>query len=235
MTTASPGVAFYSIGENCLGHGVLQRHGVAPLLTTPFSHARSNIDYATQLVETDFVDMLTPRFLHHEQRYKTRMPVHSLYTCEAGLYEKSVCNGFEFSHHDVIDDAENRASYLRKAQRFLDGLSGTGPACFLYHYRLHRTQDIARVAAKLRRFQELCRARSGRPISVTMFTQRLVGSDDQRRVEFLRPDGIPVAILHTRHKWCGTDPEQFWGRVDDELFARMIGAFEFHAATAGTF
>lgn len=232
MTTASPGVAFYSIGENCLAHGVLQRHGVAPLLATPFSHARSNIDYATQLVETDFVDMLTPRFLRHEQRNKTRMPVHSLYTCEAGLYEKSVCNGFEFSHHDVIDDAESRASCARKAQRFLDGLSGTGAACFVYHYRLHRKQDIARVAAKLRRFEELCRARCGRPISVAMFTQRLVDRDDLRRMELQTFDGLPVAILHTRQKWCGTDPDQFWGRVDDDLFAQMIRAFERHAATA---
>jgi len=233
LTSASPGVAFYSIGENCLAHDVLRRHGVAALHATPFSHARSNIDYATQLVETDFVDMLTPRFLRHEQRNKTQMVVHSLYTCAAGLYEHSVCNGFEFSHHDVIGDAEMHASYERKAQRFLDGLAGSGPACFVYHYRLHRNQNIPPVAAKLRRFQELCRARSGRPISVAMFTQRLVGSDDQRRVEFHRAEGIPVAILQTRQKWCGTDPEQFWGRGDDDLFARMIGAFEYHAATAG--
>lgn len=228
IDAGSCAIPFYSIGENCLGHGVLERHGVE-VHATPFSHSRSNIDYVVQMVESDFADMLTPALLRYDDRHNTRLGINTKYTCEGGVSDATVCNSFEFSHHDVIGKDSARDSYRRKAQRLLDGLRQDGPACFLYHYRLHDRQDIPKVAAKLRYFQDLCRARAGRPISVAMFTQRIVDADDRRGVGFARLDGIPVAILNTRRIWGGHDMDQFWGRKDDDLFARMIGAFQFHA------
>lgn len=230
MLTSGSKVSFYSIGENCLGHGILKRHGVK-LHATPFSHSRSNIDYATQLVDSNFSEMLSENMLRYDERYNLRLVINPHYSCDEALYEHTVCNSFEFSHHDVIAKPEDRASLERKAQRLLGALHEEGPACFVYHYRMHKDQDIPRVAAKLRKFQDMCRARSGRPISVTLFTQLIVDHDDQRAVTFHKHDGVPIALLHTRRVWGGKDKNQFWGELDDDLFAKMIGAFEFHAST----
>lgn len=56
--------------------------------------------------------------------------------------------------------ASGDAVHDRKAQRFPGGPTATGPAGFVAHCRRHRDQDIPRGAARRRRFQELCRARS---------------------------------------------------------------------------
>ncbi|MFC0340696.1 DUF1796 family putative cysteine peptidase [Paracoccus niistensis] len=69
-----PKVEFYSIGENCLGHDVLKRHGV-DVQVTPFSHGRSNIDFISQLVDTGFQEMLEPEFLKYEIIYNKRVAV----------------------------------------------------------------------------------------------------------------------------------------------------------------
>lgn len=40
-----------SLGENCLSDNILSRHSLKSF-STPFSHARSNIDYALELEKT---------------------------------------------------------------------------------------------------------------------------------------------------------------------------------------
>lgn len=224
-------VTFYSIGENCLGHGVLKRHGV-DVQATPFSHARSNIDYATQLVQADFKGMLRRSALRHEDRYRTRVVVNTTYSCDPDLYDRSVSDMLEFSHHDVIGDEAARASYRRKAARFLGALHGEGAACFVYHYRWHRRQDIDRVAEKLSAFRELCSERATRPVSVAMFTQRIVSLPGDRGVSMSVRHGIPVAVLSTLKAWGGRDMDVFWARSDDDLFAPVIAEFQMHAAEA---
>lgn len=234
MTTTTlplPEVTFLPIGENCLAHGVLRRHGLTAM-PTPFSHARSNIDYAIQMVESGFRDMLDPAYLTHAPRGAQSLVINTLYTCDKGLFHGTVANGFEFSHHDVIANATAHDSYQRKANRFMESLDDSGPACLIYHYRLHPGQDIGRVVEKLERLRAYWSAKTARPISTVMFTQAIVPDDDQRRVEITRRGDIMVAVLHTRQAWGGNDNDVFWGRGDDDLFDQAFAAFQDHARAA---
>ena len=223
-------VTYYSIGENCLAHGVLERHGKI-VAATPFSHGRSNIDYLMQMMQTKFDGFMDESALRYDDRHKTRIVINPRYTCDPELFEVTVSNSFEFTHHDVIAKPEAKASYERKVQRFLDAPKGEGSACFLYHYRSHAKQDFARLTEKLRHFRDLMRQNATRAVTVAMFTQRTVTSDAERGVEFSRVNDIPVAVLRTRQFWNGRDMDVFWGKSDDDLFAPMLGAFEFDAVT----
>ena len=55
---------FVSIGENCLADDILQRHG-QKAFSTPYSFARSNIDYAIKLEETEYNTLLLPDNLYY--------------------------------------------------------------------------------------------------------------------------------------------------------------------------
>lgn len=226
-----PAVNFYSIGENCLGHGVLRRHG-AKVRVTPFSHARSNIDYVRQMVSTDFEDMLNPGLLRYDERHSKRICINPLYTCDAELFDASVRNSFEFTHHDVIAKPEAAESYRRKAARLLEPPPSDVPVCFVYHHRRHDKTNLRLVADKLDEFRNYWSGRFKRSASIAMFTQEVVSSHQERGVSFQIINNVPAAIFRTRKPWEGTDMDQFWGRTDDDLFAKMTGAFELNALTA---
>lgn len=212
---------FYSIGENCLAQGVLKRHGIdAP--ATPFSHARSNIDYLNELVSEDFEDFLNPDYLEYDKRYGTQMVINKKYKSDAGFFDHSVSNYFEFSHHDVITDKSALESYRRKTSRFLEVVKGSTGAFFVYHSRLHEGQDVSRVTGKLAQFLDKCKTFSSRPLGALLFTQRLVGRPEDRDIEFYSLDGVSVAVLSTQELWGGSDMDVFWGKNDDDLFATMI-------------
>ena len=228
MTQLPAVVTFYSIGENCLGHGVLRRHGVK-IHATPFSHARSNIDYVRQMVSTDFADMLNPDLLRYDDRYNARICINPLYTCDTDLFEASARSSFEFTHHDVIAKPEAADRYRRMASRLLQPPAADIPVCFVYHHRRHNNRNLGKIAGKLDAFRNYWSGRFMRPASIAMFTQDVVSSEDERGVSFKIFSNVPVAIIRTRKHWGGTDMDQFWGRADDDLFAKMIGAFELHA------
>lgn len=229
-TFSQNALEFYSIGENCLSHDVIKRHNLK-YVVTPFSHARSNIDYVKQLVDSRFSELISPSALRYEDRYGKRVVVNTLYGCENSLYDKSISNFFEFTHHDVISDMQARDSYARKAERFLSSFVGSGSACYLYHYRGHRRKDVQRVAQKLNEFRASCMKLGSRSISVAMFTQELVEERESRSVKLELISGVPVATLFTTHFWGGPDEDIFWGRNDDDLFGSALEFFSAHAAS----
>lgn len=229
FVTKKQKITFYSIGENCLGHDVLTRHNVA-VAATPFSHSRSNVDYLVQILRTDARELLDLKILRYEIKNMKKVVINPTYSCTPGLYEYSVSDQFEFSHHDVIGDTKARKSLARKTARFLNAFRGEGTACFVYHYRVNKGQDLEAVTSKLAEFKSLCLERARRPVLVCLFTQRLVGTEAERGVDFQKCNDIPLAILKTLKFWGGVDTEEFWGRTDDDLFGRMIGAFEYLAS-----
>ena len=105
-----------SLGENCMPDMVIQRYGIKSY-STPFSFSRCNIFYAYKLLSTDFKDLINKDFLEKDincqfpQFYRNKkifdIP-------EEGLFEKSCSNGFEFTHHNVIEKEKDRESFIRK-------------------------------------------------------------------------------------------------------------------------
>jgi hypothetical protein len=209
-----------SLGENCLPDRVLQRHGLKSA-STPFSHGRTNIDYALQLLHLGFAGWLDPQYLVSFQQGDVRGARQLRYReCEA-LYDPSVSRGFEFSHHDVRTDANARASLERKLGQ-LRRLAGAGDLVLLYHHRCNSRTDVARLVEKLERFATgLMQA----PYQCRIFLMRqaLCADAELCRVEHGRPSvHVDDFLFHTQGVWGGQEEADFWAERDDALVGQML-------------
>lgn len=221
-----PGTIFCSIGENCLGQGILDRKCVASCVT-PFSWARSNVDYLLQIVNEDFNDFLNPKFLHHRSRYGKTIATNSKYTCASGVFEQSVANEFEFTHHDVLSSPKDLASLQRKVTRFGELIRSDAHVVFLYHHRYQpkSKQQIGYVMDRLNIFHNLVKKLRHGPSDVLCFTQEIINDIEDRGVSATEVGTSRLALLRTKEVWGGNNPDVFWGKVDDDLFDQIILPF----------
>lgn len=213
--------AHLSFGENCLTDNVLERHGLK-LLTTPYSHGRTTIEHILELERDDYRSLLDRERL--ERGEADGHPVVRLggFGPLANRYDPQHELGFEFTHHQVLDDPGD-AERLRRRAEALVALRGRRRVVLWYHHRQHGSTDRELLAAHL---TEL-RARYSTPSirsEVVCFTQELVDPDDDRRLTATSVDGVPFYVLHTRARWEGADQDVFWARVDDDLIAAMVRA-----------
>lgn len=212
---------YSSIGENCLGQHILDRKKMRSSLN-PFSWVRSNIDYINQIVDEDFEDFLNPQYVQYRERWGKNTPTNSKYTCATGVFEGTVSNEFEFTHHDVIGSEEHRNSYLRKTDRFRELVCSDNPIVFLYHHRIRSKANHPYIFEQLDKFIELIQSKRTAPAYCLCFTQVLVQDDSDRRVEFSRRGQTNFASLYTRNIWGGADADIFWGISDDDLLDEMF-------------
>ena len=208
-----------SLGENCLSDGILERHGLKTF-NTPYSGTRSNIDYAIKLEREGYSRLLDRDALEHGWAGPTKVVHNVKMQCEP-LYSELHSQGFEFTHHNVIDNEADRESFRRKIAR-LDLLRGRGHLCFLYHYRLNTNSDVPAIVAKATTFADFY-SRGERGCRVVVFTQAIVDHPDKRDVvEVAASDTVSAYVLKTLEVWCGDDQDVFWARKDDDLLGRMF-------------
>ena len=65
---------YLSLGENCLPDGILKRYGLKSF-STPYSSARSNIQYAIENELNNYTELLNRKNIVIENRYNKSMPV----------------------------------------------------------------------------------------------------------------------------------------------------------------
>lgn len=218
-------LTFCSLGENCLPQGILDRRDL-PNIVSPFSWARTNIDYAIECLETSFDTLLRDEDLAHEERYKRQRVVNRHFTAEPGLFERSVSAGFEFTHHDVILNPEHLESYRRKIARMNALIAGNaGMTVFFYHHRKTSNPDKSRIVAKLQRFVDLCAERGPGRFHVLMMSQILVPEPSDRGLEKTRSGDVTHYRFRTLRSWAGNDPHVLWAKVDDDLLDQMFSQF----------
>jgi len=211
---------YASIGENCLTDDVLKRHGFKSI-TTPYSHSRSNLDYILQLEANSYATLLAPEHLAYEKInsltvVRNRHNLHS-----DNIYQELHQNGFEFTHHDVINNPAHRESYRRKISR-LTTFKGKKNIIFFYHYRLCQRQNFERLNKKLIQLQQYYRV-NGKQCEINVFTQKIVSCKQDRGIEIQQPhSNIRLFFLKTLAEWAGDDDDLLWARGDDDLFKEMF-------------
>ncbi|MDR0364824.1 MAG: DUF1796 family putative cysteine peptidase [Bacteroidales bacterium] len=93
MPVQKPNILYLSIGENCLADIILKRHELKAF-STPYSHARSNIDYVIKLEKSAYSGLLAPGNL--------------FYPTESYLPQGAVRSNKIIECDDIIGDGPHR-------------------------------------------------------------------------------------------------------------------------------
>ena len=212
---------FISIGENCLSQGILDRKNIKSVLN-PFSWTRSNIDYVSQIVSENFNNFLNSKFLQKEYRENNYTAINLKYTCQNGIFENSVSNYFEFTHHNVVDSIDCLESYIRKVVRFKQLVQSNNEIIFFYHHRVNPTPDYLLLIEKLNNFVCFIQTKRNAPTSCLCFTQKIVKDSSERKVEISKHGNTAFAVFHTLSVWAGSNDDLFFAKVDDDLIDKMF-------------
>ena len=96
-----------SLGENCLPGMMLRRFGVKNTWSTPYTYSRSNICYAIKFEKEGYRDLLNKEFIILDSNSASPnlyRNIKYLDDKDRLLFEKSCSYGFEFTHHDIINE-----------------------------------------------------------------------------------------------------------------------------------
>lgn len=207
-----------SLGENCLADRVLQRHKLKSF-TTPFSHGRSNIDYILELENNSYHDLLNKSYLFKTVLTDGTSVVKSTKYVECDdIFEQTVATGFEFTHHDIIDNQHDVRSFTRRIER-LKRIQKESHICFLYHYRYSEKMNIDAVIEKLNTF---ARAYTSDKYTclIALLVQEKIELTGERALKILPQQGAVIPfIFRTQFTWGG---KFVFPDHDDDLFEEMF-------------
>jgi len=212
-------ILWLSLGENCLPDNILHRHGLKSF-SSPYSHGRSNIDYALALEKRNYDGLLDPEHLAHGISEKKTVVRSTLFNQCDDIYNEMHMKGFEMTHHDVIDSEKDRDTFVRKINRQRE-VRGTKKIVFLYHHRINKNTDLDAIFRKAEEFSHLY-SRKQFTCTVIVFSQKLIDNQEERKLYFrkVRKD-VVFFEFHTHQFWAGRNDELFWARIDDDLIKRM--------------
>lgn len=211
---------YLSIGENCLTDNVLARHEVKSF-STPYSHGRSNLDYAIILEKENYYNLLKLEHLYFAYLGEKKVVRNKHYVETNKIYHDLHQNGFEFTHHDVINNDAQKTSYERKILR-LQSINKSKKLVFVYHYRRNKNMDFELLIKKANEFLGYYQLRNIK-CKFIFFTQEIISNIEERNIlRIHNSQYVKGYILRTLDLWEGENQDLFWARKDDDLFAKMI-------------
>ena len=212
--------SYISIGENCLTDNILDRHSLKSF-STPYSHGRSNLDYAIKLESEGYKNLLSLKYLYHDHVGETKVVRNKYYSESENIYLELHQNGFEFTHHDVINNDAHKNSYERKALR-MSSLNKRKKLKFLYHYRDNANKDLNKIIKKASEFLAYYQKRNIK-CEFIFFTQDIISNEaDRSIIKVHDANNIRGYVFKTLNIWGGDDPDLLWARTDDDLIRKMI-------------
>ena len=211
---------YLSIGENCLTDNILDRHKIKSF-STPYSHGRSNLDYAIALEKENYVNFLNSEYLYYDYVGDTKVVRNKYYSKSYSIYNELHKNGFEFTHHDVLNNDLQRKSYERKIARMLS-FEKNQDLKFIYHYRNNDDLNIKALIPKAEEFLSYYQKREIK-CEFIFFIQEIVQDKSQRSLEKIHDsNNIKGFLLNTLELWAGDDEDVLWAKNDDDLLSKMI-------------
>lgn len=211
---------YLSIGENCLTDNILVRHKLKSF-STPYSHGRSNLDYVIKLEKENYSNLLKSEYLYYDYAGETKVVRNKHYSESDNIYNELHQNGFEFTHHDVINNDIQRNSYERKIFR-MQSFSKREKIKFVYHYRNNDNKDLKLIVKKAEKFLSYYQ-RKAIKCEFIFFTQEIISKKEERSlIKVYNFNNIKGYVLKTLEVWAGDDQDLFWARKDDDLITKMI-------------
>lgn len=207
-----------SFGENCLTDDILKRYNIKSY-STPYSPCRSNIEYILQIEEDSFRDFLNPEYIKFEKLDNKLVLRLAKYDHIENTYYDLCMNGFEFTHHDVVNNQNHYEAFKRRYLKLLNKKDEN--VYIFYHHRYCEKTDIKMLIEHLSKLKNIYKNRC-RKIEIIMFTQNIVNEMSERKVTYMYKNGVHVYTLCTLNVWGGVDQNIFWGRCDEDLIGKMM-------------
>lgn len=210
---------YVSFGENCLADDILSRNKLK-LITTPFSHIGSNIEFILQAEKDNYLDFLNLKYLKYEKRGELTRPVLKKYNLIENDYHPFLKSGFSFAHHDVIKEEKVRVAIQRRISR-MQKFKGNKRFIIFYHHRMNSSTNKNLLTTHL---LELKNLHSTEIIhsEVICFTQNIITEPEMRKVSYSNENGVHYFVFNTLQRWDGGVDDIFWARCDDDLIKEMI-------------
>lgn len=210
---------YVSFGENCLADNILERHQLKTI-TTPFSHGRSNIEYILQLEKDNYKDFLNIEFLQFEDLNGKKVPRLKKYNSTKNNYHHLHSNGFEFTHHDVINSLEIREKLVNRTIK-LRNIIGHKKIIILYHHRVNATTNMQQLLEDLNTLKKIY-SFGKYNAEIIFFKQNIINNKDDRKVIYNIDNLIHKFTFHTIDQWEGDDAGLLWATNDEDLILEMI-------------
>lgn len=207
-----------SIGENCLADNILSRNNIKSF-SSPYASARSNIEFILAFEKERFVDFLNPKYLIFNETANNKVVHNIKFTETKNKYYNSCIYGFEFTHHNVLEDDNVRKKFKRRCKRLLSLKNKN--IVMLYHHRICEDTDINMLTNHLQELSQIYRARKNN-VQIFLFTQKIVSSETLRKVDHSIINGVECYVFHTMHAWAGDKEEYLWAKCDNDLLETMI-------------
>jgi hypothetical protein len=208
---------FISLGENCLADAVLSKVGLKEE-SFPFGSSGSNIEYITQIIESDFKDFLNPAFLKKATVFQLEGVLNVAYANVNQIFYQRTSEGYEFAHHDVLAQ-KDRESMQRKVDRFRQVLRSGKQIVFIYNYRHHKNQDVGLILKLLEEFLHMLESNYSKKFKCILFFQTL-GQNERDVIIKKHKSRLLSAEFISTFEWTGND--NWDGRSDDDLFRKFF-------------
>ncbi len=203
---------FIALGENCLPDDVLSSLNKKGE-TYPFGNGRFNIEYLTEIIRTDFVDLMAEHYLVKGKFEGKEVVRNKLYKHKHDIYSPCVANQFEFTHHNVFEEAPRR-SINRKIQRFKEVLKAKRDVVFVYHYKHSDKINPEKMVELLDGFLLILKKKYGRRFKCLLWYQH--PASETRKVVLRKERNILVGEFFTSETWDG---DAAWNAPNDrDLF-----------------
>ena len=193
-----------SLGENCLMDAVLSKYGIKQESYT-FGSVRTNIEYDLEIIKDNFENLLKSDLLVKKTVYGTQKVVkNKKYSkVQNDIYNSSVIDSFEFTHHDVLDNNKDIESYNRKIERTKIALK-SNDIIFWYHYRYSTNNNLEIL---IKQFEDLIKYLSKKndkkKYQICIFTQ--IVSDDIHFINEQYNNNINIVKCYDKRIWCGNN------------------------------
>lgn len=215
-----------SLGENCLPDDILSRFHLKSY-SSPFASCRSNIDYLIEMHTNKYDNLFDEESVSKFSLDGGTVLRSIVYNKSHPIYHNLHTNGFEFTHHNWIDNPDLKQSLQRRLRRMVSDI-GCKDFVFLYHHRITESSDTQKIRLKLSLFADFFTS-NYKKCKIIFFYQNLTSEDSERRVitKDLDDNVLEYEII-TTHAWEGSNQNIFWARVDNDLLKTMIESAKNH-------
>jgi hypothetical protein len=210
---------YLSFGDNCLPYNIIDLQKKKSL-TTPFSHGRSNIEYILNLEKDSYRDFVNEGYLRFENLNGAEVPRLKTYLEITNEYNELHMNGFEFTHHDVINNPELRNKFKERVMGMKSYL-GKKKYVIFYHNRFCAETDQDMLIDHLLELKKIYSAPQ-LECEIVLFKQKIIDDSRRRGLQHYLKNRIHIFDFYTTDIWGGEDPNLLWARNDDDLIRKMI-------------